>query len=477
MVQTQPATVTESLHLRQAAATGARPMRNREEPHQGNHVPKGSHRMRRLGIGALLVLTTLAAGGLSPTANAAPQPAVAATADTTAPSPVPGGTGQVQHQPLSADKVHISKTKADCDKVVAAAKALRAAGKSLAGTPKTCVSGRQIPNGTTSSSRTGALSTLAAAVPSYCDAGSDPSGTWWADSRRSACQHTTFALVVTEVPSGRILGTADFHAINTMTSSTSSARWSSTTSVWVWSWTGAGFPESSRGLLYGCPGDCLGAAGSYTHPAFDEWYGSSYFDVLNMTAGTIKNPVTGRWQITMSSSKYGNSVTFDMPLASSRCDNTIGNRAPGCVFNGIPGVMGYSQSLNPAFVDHIYKAQVSGLPGRLSTSTYLKKLSNATQVAANGAKACPSSLVRPTGYSCDEYPFRSTYQGASTSGATLARSFPGCQMPDPQRTGATGWSRCFIPATQNSSAGGLLSAFYSNERILDGDLYQVGYLP
>lgn len=139
--------------------------------------------------------------------------------------------------------------------------------------------------------------------------------------------------------------------------------------------------------------------------------------------------------------------------------------------------MGYSQSLNPAFVDHVYKAQLSGLPGRLGTGTYLKKLSNATKVAANGTKACPSSLVRPTGYSCDEYPFRSTYQGASTSGATLARSFPGCRMPDPQRTGSTGWSRCFIPTTQNSSAGGLLSAFYSNERMLDGDLYQVGYLP
>ena len=40
-----------------------------------------------------------------------------------------------------------------------------------------------------------------------------------------------------------------------------------------------------------------------------------------------------------------------------------------------------------------------------------------------------------------------------------------------------GWSRCFIPATQNQSAGGLLVAFYGNERILDRDAYQIGYLP
>ena len=433
--------------------------------------------MKRLTIEFLLVLTSLAAGGLSPAANAAPQPAAAATADSSAPAPRPGGAGQTQSRAVTPGAIHISKTEADCDKVVAAAKALRAAGKSLAGTPKTCVSGRRVNGTAPGTAQDAGVDTLAAAVPAECNSGSDPSGTWWAQSRRSACQHTTFGLVVTEVPTGRILGTANFHAINTMTSSTTLARWSSTTSVWVWSWTGAGFPESSRGLLFGCPGDCLAAAGSYTHPAFDEWYGSSYFNVNNLTAGRIINSVSGEWQITMSSTKYGNSVTFTLPLADSRCDNTIGNRAAGCVLPGIPGVMGYSQSLNPAFVDHVYKAQLSGLPGRLGTGTYLKKLSNATKVAANGTKACPSSLVRPTGYSCDEYPFRSTYQGASTSGATLARSFPGCRMPDPQRTGSTGWSRCFIPTTQNSSAGGLLSAFYSNERMLDGDLHQVGYLP
>jgi hypothetical protein len=33
------------------------------------------------------------------------------------------------------------------------------------------------------------------------------------------------------------------------------------------------------------------------------------------------------------------------------------------------------------------------------------------------------------------------------------------------------------PEGQNSSAGGLLSGFYRSERILDGDLVQVGCLP
>lgn len=50
-------------------------------------------------------------------------------------------------------------------------------------------------------------------------------------------------------------------------------------------------------------------------------------------------------------------------------------------------------------------------------------------------------------------------------------------MPDPERTGPTGWSRCFIPSSQNLSAGGLLSSFYGNQPIIDGDQFQVGYLP
>ncbi|MET9658468.1 NucA/NucB deoxyribonuclease domain-containing protein [Streptomyces sp. NPDC006510] len=64
------------------------------------------------------------------------------------------------------------------------------------------------------------------------------------------------------------------------------------------------------------------------------------------------------------------------------------------------------------------------------------------------SKACPSSLPRPTGKSCDEYPFASTKEG-----------------------GATGvFSRRMINEKHNSTAGGskyLLKA-YKDNRILNG---------
>lgn len=431
--------------------------------------------------GATAPLAAATAAAPAASVNFTPPTALAPTSDRSAISPTPGGAPVVTAaQPLATPRAHISSTAADCAKVVASAQARVAKGLTLDGVSKQCVSARQLdraPAGYTAGQATAGKSLAAAAVPSYCDINSDASSTWWAGSRRSACQHTWFALTVVLIPSGEVIGTATFHAINTMTASTSKANWAATTYVWVWSWTGVGFPESSRGALFGCPGDCLGNAGSYTHPAFDEWRGAANFDVFNLAKGAIKNNVSGKWEITMGSSKYGtpSSVTFEMPLAPSRCDNAI-NRPPGCVFGNISGLYGYSQSKNPAFVDHIYKAQLSGLPGRMSTGTYLTRLTNQTQINANGTKACPVSLKRPTGYTCDEYPFRSTREGASTGGG-LPRSFPGCRMPDPQRTGSTGWSRCFIPASQNSSAGGLIGGFYANERMLAGDLFEIGYTP
>jgi len=306
-----------------------------------------------------------------------------------------------------------------------------------------------------------------------CSQTATPNTGWWAGSRRDACSHQQFGITVIEVPSGVLVGTANMHAILEMTAS--GAGWSSVIGMWVWGFTGLGFPEFASGNLFGC-GGCVGSS-SLTKTGFDTWRGTGSFQATNLAPGTILNNLGGFWELSIGSSKWSNSVLVSLNLASYRCDNAIGNRSAGCVFANIPGVAGFSQSLNPDFVWHVYNAQLSGLPGQLSSGSYLTKLDNATLVNQNGTRACPSSIPRPSGYQCDEYPFRSTYQGAATGGGTQARSFPWCQMPDPQQTGSSGWSRCFIPAGQNLSAGGLLGAFYSNERILDGDLFQVGYLP
>ncbi|WP_367139808.1 MULTISPECIES: hypothetical protein [Streptomyces] len=183
-----------------------------------------------------------------------------------------------------------------------------------------------------------------------------------------------------------------------------------------------------------------------------------------------------------------------------RCDNAFdddGNNSgdpafvtratvgAGCVFNGVMPVMIYSKSgAYPTLARHIGAAQASGLPGAYPNGAVLTRLTNKYDKRRNGDTACPSKWVRPNLKSCDEYPFRSSYQGAYTqtpkgTGRTFAPpNISWCEM-DPRWgvpvgvTGPTGWSSCMIPATENSRGGSALGAFYKTNRVLDKDAYQV----
>lgn len=283
------------------------------------------------------------------------------------------------------------------------------------------------------------------------------------------------------MPSGTVLGTSNIHAIATMVASTTGAVWASDVDVWVFGSTAPiAIPDTSSSGLFCTAASCVGNTGSYGPSGVSgtAWSGSGGYTLSGLTSGVIRTNVNAYRQITFNKAGWANPVSLNMNFASSRCDNaTSGTSTPGCVLPTIAGVLAFSQAQVPNFVAHVYGAQLSGLPGRLSTGTYLTRLINPSLQAANTNKACPASLTRPVGYQCDEYPFASTYQGASTSGATNARSLSWCQMPDPVGSGPNGWSRCFIPQFDNSSAGGTTGAFYKAQRMLDGDPFQIGYLP
>lgn len=406
------------------------------------------------------MLGTAAADDADPAASPRGKAALSAT---------PGGPpAEIAPRPIESGSATTSTTRADCTALIERVRA----GLDTSH-PDTCVSARildKAPEGMD-------VQRLAADLPEECGSFSVPSAQWWVYDRREACNHTLFEIIVTEVPSGKILGTATMHAINTATAGTNPARVTATTRVWVWAATGIGSPTSSTGTLFGCPGDCLGNGNTYTHPSFDEWRGAGSYDVYGLAPGEIIR-ADGKWELTFSGRGWSNSVNVLLNVVGPRCDDAIGNRQPGCVYEIFPSAVGFSETTNPVFVAHVYTAQLSGLPGRLNSGTYLTRLTDQTLINRNGSRACPTdgSLPRPDGMQCDEYPFRSTHEGAYTAGGD-ARSFDGCQMPDPARTGPTGFSRCFIPASQNMSAGALLGAFYSNERMLDGDPFQVGYLP
>lgn len=72
-------------------------------------------------------------------------------------------------------------------------------------------------------------------------------------------------------------------------------------------------------------------------------------------------------------------------------------------------------------------------------------------INANRAAAC-RGLTVPTGDSCDEFPLASTYEGAAFQ---------------------SDFSAVPVPASANSSQGGLTGAFYTSNRVVDGDAFYV----
>lgn len=160
---------------------------------------------------------------------------------------------------------------------------------------------------------------------------------------------------------------------------------------------------------------------------------------------------------------------------SIQCDRQAAQASAGCAIKDFVPTFSWKTSRFPSYARHVREAQASGLPGGPGKQALTRTVAPAT-IKLNRGTACPISLKRPAKKSCDEYPFATTYEGAaSKSGA--ARSRPWCQMPDKARTGAGGFSRCFIPETENQSGGSSLGNAYINARIVDRDAFRVTFVP
>lgn len=186
------------------------------------------------------------------------------------------------------------------------------------------------------------------------------------------------------------------------------------------------------------------------------------------TAGTLRTGAS-TMNLVFTSPLHSPSSSIIRRDLTVRCDRI--RTGAGCVHPGFAPSVGFSVSGAAADVAvHIYSAQQSGLPGRYGSAP-LNYLGNSTLSDQNGRTACPNDWTRPSGKTCDEYPFKSTYQGASTGGGS-GRTFSWCNVPLPTGvTGPTGFSSCMVPAGSNSSQGGTLGAFYTANRILDGDAF------
>jgi hypothetical protein len=93
----------------------------------------------------------------------------------------------------------------------------------------------------------------------------------------------------------------------------------------------------------------------------------------------------------------------------------------------------------PSIATHTQHAIDSGI------NPVLNRTTDPVQMAANYAVACGNMMMKPL--SCDEFPFRSTMQGAASGGP---------------------YSIAAVPPRENSLQGGLLSWFYRKNNVCHG---------
>jgi hypothetical protein len=179
---------------------------------------------------------------------------------------------------------------------------------------------------------------------------------------------------------------------------------------------------------------------------------------------TTKNQTRATYTLFFDNPQYGlNAITVNS--RTFRCDAQI-NKTRGCVFPSYRSTMTTMATL-PHISAHIRQVQAAGPHhyGSKARSNGRYPLSRTTlkrRQTANYATACPASraATRPapdpkTGpWSCDEYPFKTTNQGASMT-----------KQPD--------WGWAWVPVSEQSAQGGRVNAFYRANRILNDDQFWV----
>lgn len=279
--------------------------------------------------------------------------------------------------------------------------------------------------------------------------------------RHRACSVSTARFNIIQVPSGKVLGTMNIRVTqSTVLAARDSRTWKHTINLRPTSASGA-----ARGVIASLKMQCgksaraackvtsapgpkrLSVGKTASFPFALKSPGSSVLKHREVPVLTLKAAV-------------GTPATGSLPTAATvRCDSTkgISTYKGGCVHPG--AVPAFAMSRKDPNVkeaaEHVWYAQrtLKGYPGLYGKGKPLHRTTDKKLIDKNRNKACPSSLPRPPGKSCDEYPFASTKEG-----------------------GASGiFSRRMINEKQNSTAGGskyLLKA-YKDNRILNGDAFWV----
>jgi hypothetical protein len=301
----------------------------------------------------------------------------------------------------------------------------------------------------------------------------------WVINRHYQCRMSEHLLRVTDTRGG-LLGTIQFVQMAYLYTSDSIATWAFQFEILPTVITGLA-AGSTAVAFANCSGACNVTNEIFTpRPVLVDVSipGESYHTTTVPGSGPIGSGVS-TWLLWFENPLWetGMSTPGDIiPARNVRCDEvTPGNPWVGCIVTVEPRHLVSLSGPTPELARHLTHAQAYGLPGFVGSGEPLRRLTDQTLRQRNGDTACPSSFPRPAGYSCDEYPFRSTWEGAFTGGGP-GGTFSFCQITDLPLKGLNegGYTACMINAEQNSLGGSMLQTFYSRNRVIEGDWFYVG---
>ncbi|SEE65836.1 Deoxyribonuclease NucA/NucB [Streptomyces sp. 2231.1] len=298
-------------------------------------------------------------------------------------------------------------------------------------------------------------------TPNWCD-DHGANNTWYVN-RFQACGVFSSDVTVHDTRTGRVTGKMHYLAVGYSYSKRDIKAWAFQVELLQVSASGDAKGSSANGKGT-CGGKCKVTETKFPSQAMGqnkEAVGQFFFDTTIQASPKGQRGEgqgTAHWSFT--NPKWaGPTNEMTLPQPPVRCDNALpGTSRIGCVMPYIPEMVYAKRGEYPELAKHIEYAQnTKHLPGKHGTTKYLTRLTDKAKIRQNRDKACPSSRHRPAGKQCDEYPFASTWQGASTGG------------------GKFNWR--MINAKQNEEGGKALGRFYLYNRILEKDKFLVWIKP
>lgn len=305
--------------------------------------------------------------------------------------------------------------------------------------------------GVTSSTSAEVRSSDALSAPSWCGVRS------YKYTRTGACGVSSGDLKVYNTRTGALVGGATWNGLVYVFTDATSTNWKLEMTLSGFKFWGTWVRGTTFRATGYCSGDCTTGRQSWPTQLITE--GATY-------KGYVSGDSTATASGAIGSGKLGVTVTATNPLwraptisggngPAVRCDNALSGRRAGCVFNTVTPEMTYSLSAPyPQLAAHIRDAQASGLPGG-TAGRPLHRTTDPILQLKNNQTACPRSVPRPLGKDCDEYPFKSTYEGAANNPYSIR----------------------MIDSAQNQAGGSALGTFYADNRVLDHDPFTVVIAP